>query len=1155
MDQSSILINLSFVLVGLLSLVGVLACLGFILETLQKSALTLGLYAFAAAGALILSVGIDKTELGSSLYALVPPLTLSLQHFVLVACLGRNLPPPWPRYGYFLVLVLSVPALILGSTEETSLQTAVQATQNLVSFLFVLLFIFSSLQQKFITKYLGAAGLLGGFVLQLTGFYNQLDYYYTPVFPLMGIAHALIALSISALYIHDVWYEHQALREAFDDLAQKNLDLEEFVSELELASTEKTVALITQRDQLQLQQKHLQEQKEQLEDVHQKLILTDQQKSLFFRSISHEIRTPLTLIIGTLKHLPEDYKTHHSIHVVQRNAKRLLRLLNQLLDFQKLSQGHDFKLQPIDLPEFMSHVVSYFGGFCKEHGVNFSSRILDSHQGRPIRIMGQIDALEKIVFNYLSNALKFTPTNGHIRLILQVEGMNAVIRVEDSGPGISEEKKTVLFKVFAESDSFEKHDQEGTGLGLALVKELTQRMRGHVAVESQVGFGSKFSVSFPLTRECLETIDILYIDPDPIASQFFENHMRQRSSNVIIRLCKELSEAREIMRVHRTHCVLVDLDFPDSGALALLNEAIHYQPDAKRFLLGNRGNSYAATLKSLDMTMMDRLCYKPIDDTVFDDIQHFLDRSHLHEQKDETDIIIVDENPLHIRELISMLQEAGIERIQYATSLADGRTLLKTYGVRCYIAEASLGNESGIELLGLVHEAQPQARRILITADEGAELLERAVNSGHIHHILYKPLHRDELMKVVEHAVHGPGERHSSRHQTAKPYQPKEWLLADILPLHARRTGTPHVIPAKRYARPTVLVVDDVEDMRALLRIDLERHGYRVLEAEDGEDALKVARTDLPDIIITDWMMPKLSGPELLDHCRADAQLSGIPCILLTAKGDEASRLMAAKHGATSYLSKPFDQLELLSLTDNLLKLKEGEKRIAELNRNIKEHLLKRFFPPALIEDIVEGHVSIEQSPETKAVTVLFADLCGFTKTSAELGASKIAVIINEYFTEMTDIIFAHEGTIDKFIGDAVMVIFGAPQSMEPMEQVRRASACALAMQERLDQLSVTWRNKNLPSFHMRIGIHHGPAVAGMFGSQKRSDYTVIGPTVNTAARVEAAAEEGEILVTQIVMEFLEEGSYERAGTFHLKGIREALELFRLKPGKKGKAA
>ncbi len=1146
-------VHLSLLLVGVLMSLCFLASLGFILETVHKSSLLLALYTLAAASGLVLTAYPMGPE-ASPYLSLLPPLTLSLQHFVLVSCLGRNLPPPYPRYGYLLALGAAVPGMLLATLEGTTWQIMIHVLQTVLSAVFMILFFVTSLQEPFVTKYLAAAGLLIGLGLQTIAVFLQIDYYYQPAYPLAGFGHALIALATASLFGRDVWFEHQSLRDAFDDLAQKNLDIEEFVNELELDSTEKTVALMAQRDQLQLQQKSLQEQKLELEDVHQKLIQTDQQKSIFFRSISHEIRTPLTLIIGSLKHMPDSMKDHHSLQVVQRNSKRLLRLMNQLLDFQKLSQGHDFKLTPIDLPEFMSHVVQYFGAFCKEHGVNFSSRILDSHHGHPVRILGQIDALEKIVFNYLSNALKFTPINGHIRLILQVDGMHAVIRVEDSGPGISEEKKTVLFKVFAESEAFEKHDQEGTGLGLALVKELTHRMQGQVGVESQVGFGSKFWVSFPLSRDCLEIVDILYVDSDKNAATVFETQLRERIPSALARICHTIEEAIAIIQAQRVSCILVDMDFPEAGALELLHSTVRFQPDAKRFLLGNRGNSYASTLKSLDMTMMDRMAYKPLEQQIWAEIHHNLERLRTNENQTEIEVVVVDSDPVQLRALISTLHEEGYEKIQFATSLQEGRALIRSAQIRCFIAEAKLGEESGIDLLGVVHDLQPKARRILMTSDEGADILERAVNSGHIHHILYKPLQKEELVKVVEHAVRKGEVHHGDKSTTAKPYQPKEWLLADIVPPKRRQT-LPAKIASARDARPTILVVDDVEDMRALIRIDLERQGFRVLEAEDGEEALKVARADIPDIIITDWMMPKLSGPELLDQCRHDPLLEGIPCILLTAKGDEASRLLAAKLGAVSYLSKPFDHMELISMTDNLLKLKEGEKRIAELNRNIKEHLLKRFFPPSLIEDIVQGHISIEQAPQTHAVTVIFADLCEFTKTSAELGASKIAVILNEYLSEMTEIIFAHEGTIDKFIGDAVMVIFGAPQAMEPAEQIRRATACALAMRHRLAELSVEWRQKQLPAFQLRIGIHHGPAVAGMFGSHKRSDFTVIGPTVNTAARVESAAEQGEILVTKIVMEFLEADSYERAGTFHLKGIRESLELFRLKDKKSSQAA
>ena len=123
----------------------------------------------------------------------------------------------------------------------------------------------------------------------------------------------------------------------------------------------------------------------------------------------------------------------------------------------------------------------------------------------------------------------------------------------------------------------------------------------------------------------------------------------------------------------------------------------------------------------------------------------------------------------------------------------------------------------------------------------------------------------------------------------------------------------------------------------------------------------------------------------------------------------------------------------------------------------------------------------------------------------------------------MNKVIFEFGGTIDKFIGDAVMVLFGAPQDMSAEQQVERATRCALAMNEALDRLAMSWTDERAVALKMRIGIHHGPAVVGNFGSEQRSDYTAIGPTVNFAARIESASEAGAVYVSESVAALLAE--------------------------------
>ncbi|MDQ3234923.1 MAG: sensor histidine kinase, partial [Pseudobdellovibrionaceae bacterium] len=264
---------------------------------------------------------------------------------------------------------------------------------------------------------------------------------------------------------------------------------------------------------LEVQRDKLIEQKKELAQTHEELQNHDKQKTRFFENISHELRTPLTLILGSLAHAREELVSCKPVQVADRNAKRLLRLVNQLLDFQKLNSGEaELDLRKIDLMAFLNSICQYFQPVCEQKKVRFHLDLGSFvEKDRPV-VMVQIDALEKIVFNYLSNALKFTPQGGEIYLRFVLVGPKARVQVDDSGPGIPPDELSRLFRVFSQGNGPAKREFEGTGLGLALAKELAHQMGGDVGVQSEPGKGSSFWVDLPLCLDRKRTVDLLVID-------------------------------------------------------------------------------------------------------------------------------------------------------------------------------------------------------------------------------------------------------------------------------------------------------------------------------------------------------------------------------------------------------------------------------------------------------------------------------------------------------------------------------------------------------------------------------------------------------------------------------------------------------------------
>ncbi len=228
------------------------------------------------------------------------------------------------------------------------------------------------------------------------------------------------------------------------------------------------------------------------------------------------------------------------------------------------------------------------------------------------------------------------------------------------------------------------------------------------------------------------------------------------------------------------------------------------------------------------------------------------------------------------------------------------------------------------------------------------------------------------------------------------------------------------------------------------------------------------------------------------------------------------------------------------------MRLRAESDKSRKLQTYIHKSVLARFLPPVIVEEIIQGKSRIESKPREEFITVLFSDMVGFTALSGQLGASSIADILNRFMQKMTEVIYQHQGTIDKFMGDAVMVLFGAPLPMTESKQVETAVRCAQDMILAMEQLNLEFRRDFGVTVDIRIGINQGPAIVGTFGSEKRSDYTAIGPTVNLASRIESTASPHGIMVSSQVAKHLPDEALVNRGLFSLKGISNDIPLFAL---------
>jgi class 3 adenylate cyclase len=214
-----------------------------------------------------------------------------------------------------------------------------------------------------------------------------------------------------------------------------------------------------------------------------------------------------------------------------------------------------------------------------------------------------------------------------------------------------------------------------------------------------------------------------------------------------------------------------------------------------------------------------------------------------------------------------------------------------------------------------------------------------------------------------------------------------------------------------------------------------------------------------------------------------------------------------------------------------------GVNQAVKLHAYITNAVLRRYLPPELVERASRGEFDVEGPPERLVVTVMFTDLVGFTAMSERLGAEAVGGLLNRYLAGVADLAHAHGATVDKFVGDAVMIVFGAPAPIEPAEQARRAVDLARAVHAFVPTLS---------GLQARTGINTGEVVSGNFGSAARSDYTVVGPAVNVAARLEAQAGPGRVLIGDATARLLHGIELQDAGQLTLRGVSAPVHAWRL---------
>lgn len=327
--------------------------------------------------------------------------------------------------------------------------------------------------------------------------------------------------------------------------------------------------------------------------------------------------------------------------------------------------------------------------------------------------------------------------------------------------------------------------------------------------------------------------------------------------------------------------------------------------------------------------------------------------------------------------------------------------------------------------------------------------------------------------------------------------------------------------------KPVILYVDDEAANLRSFKAAFRRE-FKVHLAESAAEGVEILRNNEVHLIITDQRMPEMTGVEFLESI--NAEFTEQVRMILTGYSDVEAVIKAINTGNVyRYITKPWDEDELrqtiggahkifaLQRTNRTL-VNNLHDKVTELERTMK--LFQKYVPEDVVREALDAREGSSLfDGETRDIAVLFSDIRNFTNISSKLEAKEVVEFLNDYFALMSDIILRHNGTVNKFLGDGILAVFGAP--VNHLDNSENAVMAALEMTEKVSQISEQYKDKFGREVQIGVGINTGSAVVGNIGSDQKVEYTVIGDTVNVAARIESLTKDkpNSVLIAQSTYE------------------------------------
>jgi DNA-binding response OmpR family regulator/signal transduction histidine kinase len=697
-----------------------------------------------------------------------------------------------------------------------------------------------------------------------------------------------------------------------------------------------------------------------------------EKKLEFFTNISHDLKTPLTLIDAPVKDLLQsknlDQEQVNKLMIINRNSKRLYKLITDLLDFRKITQKqYVLDVKKTIISDIITDIYEAFKEECKNKSIEFKC-------SWDRNLIGFVDAkkIEKILWNLLSNALKFTNKGGAISLSAE-ELMNEGCRnlkfvVSDKGIGISEKNKNKIFERFYKVQNSKTMNREGTGIGLSIVKELVEMHHGKIQVESTLGSGTTFTIILPSGKESfsdnelvvfekpnyqisgdesVENLEIslqhnarqkqynlpgvLVVEDNPELREYLTGHFEKKYK---VYQAEDGLEGLKIAKEINPDVILTDVLMPNMNGYEFCKE-IRRSFDTSHIpvIMLTANNTIEHQIEGLS-TGADAYLTKPFDIKLLDtQINSLLENRKTLRNKfqgietpeniekilPQKDIDFILELKLFIEENI-MNQDLNVELLSghFSVSLAQLHRKMKSL----------LGSTPN----NLIKSIRLKKAYKLIS-EEGMRVSEAAYQAGFSDPNYFTTCFKKEFGQNPSQI---PFKKELNKMTHFEVFQ-HDKIDFNISGQH--KSLQANISEAQNINKsPLMLVVEDNENLRNYISNEFKSH-YRIITIADGESAYHQAINEIPDIIISEIIIPGIDGLELCRRLKTDERTSHIPIILLTAKNSEENVIEGLENGADDYISKPFNVSILKSRVKNLCQSRVilHNKFIQESNASVKE--------------------------------------------------------------------------------------------------------------------------------------------------------------------------------------------------------------------------